>query len=109
MITKEVFERIVRSCRTAKRTSERIQMPHENDDVCETIMGDLIDAIYLMLGECTSTLDESITYTVLNSDMTDTECADVLFAIYNARTAYQPAPVFFTEQQKRNMAVGYRR
>lgn len=93
MITREVLKKIVSCCRKAMRTSDTVKPMYEgNGGVAEEIYGELLDTIYLILGEKTATVDESITWTVLHSDMADDECTNVLFSVYARGCGYIPGP-----------------
>jgi len=107
MATRDIMKRIVGSCREAKRKSRsaRLSCPQCADGF-EEIYGNLLDAIYLMLGEKTETLEESISYTVINSEMTDKECTEVLYTIMQAREALAGPPHYETGE---HMVVGYQR
>lgn len=108
MVTKDVMSKVVKCCREAKRMSDKLLKTKKSDEMeefCFTIYGELMDSIYYMLGERTREITDSITMTVLNSNMSDAECADVLFAIMQARESMAP-PVFATGDE--NMHVGYK-
>ena len=105
MMNKEVFLKMVKSYRLMKTTAAKLGVQTCDDDACEAY-GYLLDAIYAMMDEKTMTVDESMTYTVLNSQMSDDECAAVLFTFYD-RMNSQPAPVFFTEDDLKRMQYGY--
>lgn len=83
MVTKEVMEKIVKSCRAAMREARKNTSMTEN--LFDEIYGDLLDGIYLMLGEKTNELEDSISFTVINSTMSDEECATVLAGIMESR------------------------
>ena len=81
---KEVMVRMVKACRRARQASEVLRPLYDgNGGVCEEIYGDLMDAIYLAVGEVTETLTESITYRMLSGSTSDEECADVLTELCN--------------------------
>lgn len=87
MATREVLLRMVRSCREARKITKMMEtIPEYNGEgVFEKIYGDLMDAIYLMLEERTDVLEESVTFAVINSRMSDEDCAGVLETIMKAR------------------------
>lgn len=112
MVTKEVMGKIVKSCRAAMREARKNTSVTNN--LFDEIYGDLLDGIYLMLGEKTNVLEDSISFTVINSTMSDEECATVLEAVREAREVMRGAagsreylagpPAFETGP---NMVVGY--
>lgn len=102
---KNVFLNLVKSYRLMKTTAAKLGVQTCDDDACEAY-GCLLDAVYGMMGEQTMTVDESLTFTVLNSRMSDEECAAVLFAFYS-RMNSQPAPVIFKEDDLKRMQYGY--
>ena len=109
MVTKDVMSKVVKCCREAKRMSDKLLKTRKSDEIeefCFTTYGELMDCVYYMLGEHTNEITDSITMTVLNSNMSDAECTDVLFAIMQARESMAPPPVFATGNE--SMHVGYK-
>lgn len=116
-MTKEVMVRLVSGCRKAKKASEILKPLYEgHGGVCEDIYGELMDALYLAIGETTETLIESVTYRLISGPTSDSECAEILTELCNRNPAFtktqesicQPAPVFGWDDEKRDMRAGYR-
>jgi len=110
MVTRDVMRKVVKCCRDAKRMSDELQKNNgdgEMEEFCFTLYGELLDSIYFMLRECTTEVTDSLTMTVLNSNMTDTDCANVLFAVMKARENIVP-PAFLHPRKNQNIRVGYK-
>ena len=112
MVTKEVMEKIVKSCRAAMREARKNTSVTNN--LYDEIYGDLLDGIYMMLGEKTNELEDSISFTVINSTMSDEECATVLEGIMKSHEImrgaagsreYLAGPPAF--EKGPNMVLGY--
>ena len=104
---KQAMKRLVRSCRATKRLANSVRELFGNAEQLDAIEGELLDAVWIMLGERTNTITESVTYRVMNSNMGDDEAADVLIR-YMEHGITQPSPVFLSEEQMKEIKIGYK-
>ena len=102
MVTLKMIEKIVRGCRIAMRKSDENKSQDINE--YDEIYGDLLDCIYMMMGETTQTVEESITYNVMHGSTTDKECAYVLHHLIQAREYLACPPAF---EFGNHMTAGY--
>ena len=78
----EVLTRIIRAIRTTARAAEALSVLTGGNTITivEDAHGDLVDAVYAFVGEQTNELQESVTYKLIHSSMSDAEVANTLLA-----------------------------
>lgn len=99
---KEALVRIIKSYRASKEMADKLYGIFGNADKVESISWDLLDAVWYQMGENTQPISESVSYRLLNSDLPDNECAEILYEYMN-RVISQPRPVFFSEEEQKEM------
>ena len=78
------LEKIVTAGRTARKTNDALRELGYPDTPYFHIYGHIIDALYLLLGEKTDTLDQSITFRIMESEsITDEQRASIFAVICN--------------------------
>ena len=90
---KDALLRMVRAARKAKELDEALLKNGYNDTPYSYIYGEIADAIYGIVGEKTEQIQDSVTYTVLNTPiMCDERRAALLYYAYmqNNCPNYQP-------------------
>ena len=116
---KKALTRLVRAGLELKKLQDAYVQVGLNDTKLFVINGDILDAIYLLVGEKTNTFEESITHTVMTAPILTVERrVEMLAAEYrkNHLNAEQqkpemPKPVFFSQEETEKMyrtAGGYR-
>lgn len=105
-MNKQAMKRLVSCYRKANSLADEVHKLFGKSEQLDSIAGDLLDAVWIMLGEHTNTITESVTYRIMTSNMEDETVAEILIA-YMDGNVKQPAPVFFTDEQVKKMNVGY--
>ena len=65
---KDAFVRLIRAAEKAKHMDSEMSKTGYENNLYADIFGDIADAIYDMLGENTNTFENSLTYSILNTD-----------------------------------------
>ena len=71
--------RLVKACRESRKLDQAlISLGYDNTPYF-SILGNILDGIYYLIGDKTETLEESVAYQALNNDsLTDSECVALL-------------------------------
>ena len=94
--------RLIRAGLEAKQLQEGYLNSDLNDNVPFSIYGNIIDAIYYLVGEKTSTLEESVTYTAMTvKGLSESVRLKLLTACYNVNHPAQPEPTLIEREEMR--------
>ena len=84
MDVKKVLEEMVTIASHAQTLDRAMTKAGYNDNPYFYIYGNALDAIYALIGECTNTFPESITYKVFkNNKLTDRDRVAILLEYFN--------------------------
>ena len=82
-MSKDAIMRIISAWRISHATEEKFMEMGFAEGPVSDISGNIFDAIYAMLGECTDTYEGSFTYDVLmDESLTPDQCADKIISKY---------------------------
>ena len=99
---KDALLRLVKAGRTAKTMQEAFVTVGLKDNALFDIYGNILDAIYAIVGERTETFEESVTHLAMTAPiLTDERRMELLYSEYkkNYGIASQPAP-YITEPRE---------
>ena len=65
---KDAFSRLIRAADKARCIDKELSGIGYTENIYADIFGDIVDAVYLMLGENTDRLENSFAYVMLNAD-----------------------------------------
>ena len=100
-----VRDALLRMYRVAKMAKRYDEVFEGFDTPYFRIYGEAVDAIYALIGEHTESLEESVTYHVVNAtDLTDNRAAEVLMAEFG-RNNTQPEPQVKWPDSMENMVA----
>ena len=101
---KESLLRMVRAAMKAKKMQENYLRIGIDYQPWFEIWGDVLDAIYYLIGEHTMTFDESVTCITMNAPILSEERrAEMLYAEYEKNHPVQPRPNPITNKELRDM------
>ena len=76
MMNSHSIQKLIQATRTARDTAEVLQ-----SDTLRSIYDNLMDVIFQISGGNTEDMEQSLGYKLIQSDMDDTQVADVLMAM----------------------------
>ena len=83
MNVREALKKMVKVAVSARQMDDAFRDAGYQDTPYWDIYGDIMDAVYDIVGEKTATIDESVTYDAINNDSyTDRERVDLLMEEY---------------------------
>lgn len=104
---RDALLRMVRAATKAKAMQEKYLEIGMDDQPWFDIWGEVLDAIYFLIGEHTQTFEESVTYIVMTAPiLTDERRVKMLYAEYKKNFPDQPRPHTYEVEELADM---YRR
>ena len=96
---------MVRSAMTAKKLSDAYLMVGLNDNAMHEMYGDIMDAIYYLIGEHVDEFDKSVTYVAVNAPiLSDNRRVELLYSEFvKNHKAEQPKPNIIEQEEMRKM------
>lgn len=99
---KDALLRLITAGLETKKMQESFLNSGLDDNVLFSIYGNIIDAIYYLLGEHTNTLEESVTHVAMTvPGLSEEVRLRLMTACYNVNHPSQPAPTFITPEEMR--------
>lgn len=104
---RDALLRMVTTARFLKKMAEAYTVLGLDDNPHHNAYGDLMDAIYYLIGEHTEEFNKSVTYLAINAPiLTDERRAELLLSEYmknHMEQVRQPKPYTFTREDDKQM------
>ena len=106
---RDALLRMVKSAKKLKRMADAFDAAGIGSETLFSCYGDVIDAIFHLIGEKTDTYENSWTCLVMNTgSLSDDRAVALLMNAYRKNVEPEiPAPSFISEEQARKMKRGY--